>query len=454
MPFSAIFTELQGDFHPPLYHFLSWIWARLFGPSEIALRMPSVLFGVATVWVVYKITKNLFPGRPALSKIAALLLATAPFHIYYSQEARMYSMAAFLASLSMYFFIKEISVGYLLSTTILLYTDYYGFLILATQAVILVFRKKYRQLLKCLIPVLLFAPWLSMFFTQLKTGQEAIASLPEWGKLVNLNFLKAPPLTFIKFTLGRITIFNKKLYALVAGILFLVYSWLIGRLFLKKALKSQVSNLVFWLFLPILLAWLASLFVPNYQPFRLLLVLPAFYLLLAISITQFRSKMNRFILLLVALLVSLASLGVYYFNPYFHREDWRGLVRHIEDPENKSWEGPFATLTPSQTSFWPYRYYSRLSLPWLIYASEGVQVVSDPVFEEAEEYISSFETIYYVRYLVPLFDPEEKIESWLKQNGFVKINSLYFNQLEVEEWRGEKEKKKCLLSLPLLSTLG
>jgi len=55
-PFLGIFEELRGDFHPPLYHILMWGWVRIFGASEISLRMPSVLFGVGTVLVIKKLT--------------------------------------------------------------------------------------------------------------------------------------------------------------------------------------------------------------------------------------------------------------------------------------------------------------------------------------------------------------------------------------------------------------
>jgi len=44
-PFLGIFEELRGDFHPPLYHILLWGWVRIFGASEVSLRMPSVIFG-------------------------------------------------------------------------------------------------------------------------------------------------------------------------------------------------------------------------------------------------------------------------------------------------------------------------------------------------------------------------------------------------------------------------
>src|SRR4029078_7831305 len=50
---------IKGDTHPPFYYLTLKLWTDLFGYSEIAMRMLSVIFGVATVWVVYKIAKFL-----------------------------------------------------------------------------------------------------------------------------------------------------------------------------------------------------------------------------------------------------------------------------------------------------------------------------------------------------------------------------------------------------------
>ena len=89
---------LPGDFHPPLYYMLLKIWGLFFGTSEIALRSLSVVAGVATVYLVYKIVN---------ATTAALLLATSGLHIYFSQEVRMYQLASFFVALAVYFFVKS-----------------------------------------------------------------------------------------------------------------------------------------------------------------------------------------------------------------------------------------------------------------------------------------------------------------------------------------------------------
>ena len=44
---------LPTDFNPPLSYLINFGFSRVFGYSEMALRAPSVIFGVLTVWLVY-----------------------------------------------------------------------------------------------------------------------------------------------------------------------------------------------------------------------------------------------------------------------------------------------------------------------------------------------------------------------------------------------------------------
>src|SRR3989344_571062 len=93
-----------ADFHPPGYHAVLKLWILIAGSSELAVRIPSVVFGTIAVYFTYLIGKKLFEEKTAL--VAATLMATSPLAIYYSQEARMYMLAAFFTSLSVYFFIS------------------------------------------------------------------------------------------------------------------------------------------------------------------------------------------------------------------------------------------------------------------------------------------------------------------------------------------------------------
>jgi mannosyltransferase len=99
-----MFRYLLGAFHelPPAYYVLLRAWTWLAGRGEFALRYPSVMFGVLGVALIYRIgRRGLGSGVGVLS---ALILALQPFHFYYSQDARPYSLMALEALLMVYFF--------------------------------------------------------------------------------------------------------------------------------------------------------------------------------------------------------------------------------------------------------------------------------------------------------------------------------------------------------------
>ncbi|MGB5052671.1 MAG: glycosyltransferase family 39 protein, partial [Caldilineaceae bacterium] len=91
--FAQIAAAAAADIHPPGYYWLLKLWSLAFGYSPFALRAFSALTGTLTVAVVYAIARSAVGGRrSAVSLFAALLAALNPFQIFYSQEARMYSL--------------------------------------------------------------------------------------------------------------------------------------------------------------------------------------------------------------------------------------------------------------------------------------------------------------------------------------------------------------------------
>ncbi len=72
-------------------------------------RLVSVLFGIAAIWLVYKIGRRLF--NPATGIIAAAILAISPIHISLSQQVRMDTQMAFLILLAYWFCLNILEKG-------------------------------------------------------------------------------------------------------------------------------------------------------------------------------------------------------------------------------------------------------------------------------------------------------------------------------------------------------
>jgi mannosyltransferase len=109
----------QSESTPPLYYCVAWVWARLFGDHEAGLRSLSALAGVLVVPVAYGAGARLMSRRAGL--IAAALTACSPLLVWYSQEARSYSVLVLLTALSLlaFAYVRETPTPRLLTLWVL-----------------------------------------------------------------------------------------------------------------------------------------------------------------------------------------------------------------------------------------------------------------------------------------------------------------------------------------------
>jgi hypothetical protein len=122
----------------PVYPLLMHQWIRWFGASETALRFPSVVLSLLTILMVHRLGRLLFDEATGL--LAATIVALSVFHVSYAREARSYALMVLLSTASYYFFAawpihrrRRDLVGYVLATTILLYTHSFAVLVVLTQ---------------------------------------------------------------------------------------------------------------------------------------------------------------------------------------------------------------------------------------------------------------------------------------------------------------------------------
>lgn len=73
-----------GDYKPPVLMYLMVPSIAFFGLNEFAVRLPSAIAGILTVWVTYFLIKALFKNKN-LGLLSAFLIAISPWHVYYSR---------------------------------------------------------------------------------------------------------------------------------------------------------------------------------------------------------------------------------------------------------------------------------------------------------------------------------------------------------------------------------
>lgn len=91
-PVAAILTEFPGVNQHPLFSLLSHASVAIFGEAPWSVRLPAVVFGVVAVWTVWAAGRQVLGRVEALA--AAVLVATSSHHVWFSQNARGYTMLA------------------------------------------------------------------------------------------------------------------------------------------------------------------------------------------------------------------------------------------------------------------------------------------------------------------------------------------------------------------------
>src|ERR1019366_5054005 len=120
LPISQIAGSVKNDGAPPLYYYLLHFWMRLFGQSDLATRSLSGVIGVVTLPVAW-LAGNRFGGRGG-AWTTMVLLASAPFAVYYSTEARMYGLVILLTGcgfLALHRALEAPKPGNLIATAVL-----------------------------------------------------------------------------------------------------------------------------------------------------------------------------------------------------------------------------------------------------------------------------------------------------------------------------------------------
>jgi uncharacterized membrane protein len=136
-PWSSLLDAARADVHPPLTYALYHLWP-LVDAGDAWLRLPSAVLGAAAAPLAWGWARRLAGERVALA--TGLFAALSPFLVDLSQEARMYGLLLLLTAASMLALDRLLerprwgrAAVYAALGAGLLYTHYYGALLLAAQ---------------------------------------------------------------------------------------------------------------------------------------------------------------------------------------------------------------------------------------------------------------------------------------------------------------------------------
>jgi uncharacterized membrane protein len=350
---------LQRQGNMALYYFLLRGWTRLqLGNSEAVLRLPSVIFGVAAILVLYKLALIVAGTRAAW--IASFLIAINLFHIQYSQEARGYTLLVFLALLSCYLFMQVLATPtkrrratYIVGTVLMVYAHVFGVWIVLAQWLSALWLRPDRRraaTLDALITGLCIAP-LALSLMLISDRSQL-----SWMSPASTSSLYAVLLDFGGGDFGGGA--GSLLFLLF--VIFILFS-LHGRLRSGEHDRGiSAGAYVFlwvWFLLPIVGGAIISRYRPVLQARYLIVCLPAFLLLVADGLARLRSR-----LVFAAALAAITGCSLVGLNAYYraradqnHSDNWRDATAYCVSQAQPG----DAVLFPYSAEEIPFRDYER-----------------------------------------------------------------------------------------------
>ena len=326
--FSTLIEDVNvKEGFPYLYFILIKILLSIFGYIGIVARFLSVFFGILSVYLIYKLGKEIFDKNTGL--IAAILLTFNEFAICYSQEARPYAfylMGILLVVYRLVIFLKnpnsKNAVYYGISAGLLLNISFFGFINLFSQAFVIIYFFCYQEknekfnyaknvILSGIIAIVMFVPNIAILKKLLTFESGWIPAPTETTiSLIFKELLGNSELT-IYFFIGFLffyffKVFNEKETSFKKGEIYnklvfsfiLFFSWFFIYLFIF-VIKSYTDT---------------SILISRY----FINLLPIFFLICAYSINLINNRIVKNSILFVLLLlmwINQCSIKKYYSTP-------------------------------------------------------------------------------------------------------------------------------------------
>ncbi len=310
---TGMFAFVRQDMvHPPLFYILLKLWRGVGGDSVFWLRLFPALTAIVSLFPLLRLYREL---NLRIAEVSAALVLTAAnaYLIYYSQLLRMYSLFFFLSLCSLWFFVRWLKNSddrwplraLFVANLLLVYTHYFGWVLIAAEFLTLCFRWRSRissfTLTTALI-ALCFSPWIYAV---------SEAYLGRGGLHQNIGWINRPHLSditsFVKTLNDRP--FDFRFNGIIGIVLFggpiAWWGWHVLR---SEYQDGKQRDNTFWLlllfsFLPIILVFSVSFLLQQsiWLPRGLIFVVVPYFALVCAAIMRLRWHWGRTVALLLLL---------------------------------------------------------------------------------------------------------------------------------------------------------
>ncbi len=328
--------------HPPLFYVLMKIWIHIGGSSLVWMKLFPVAVSIVSIIPFYLLCREL-KLKAATTNLALYAMAVNEYMVCYAQELRMYSLLLLLTITSLWLFAKFVNATYVSKrllialfavSLLLVYTHYYGWLVIAVEFLFLMISRRDRVIsfsLSFAGLIVCFAPW-AFLVTK--------AAMNKGGLGPNLNWNGRPKLFDLIWYYAILNgpVYDRlRPYAMTfATVLFsapiLFWAWQAIR---KPGTKDR--TMLEWLMLlsllPAVITFGASQVLPQsvWGIRFLIIVAPSYLLLLSIAAMRLRPKWLRALTASLMIAWIAFSGGIQLANR--DKIAWEPLVRRMIQSE-------------------------------------------------------------------------------------------------------------------------
>lgn len=403
--FAGIWQDVTSwDFSPPLFYWIEHVML-MFGKTEATLRFFPAIFGALTIPLMY------FVGKEFMDRNVGIIAATAatfsPFLIYYSQEARAYSMTVFFIAFAMIFYLRALKnneiknwIIFGLLSALAFWSHYYVFVLIAALVLyalalqLMDIQKNIKKLWMILLSVVVFSlASLPIIIITIQRFFIRTAEAPLFG---------AQGFDIIYSTLLQISGSSEILLVLYV---FLFIAGLVN-VYLKN--KKMAFFLISLLFLAFFISYILSYKLPMNPRYLLFLIIP-FYIGIASAYGIFYRLWSTpgivYVLMAILFLVNVPALSNYYSG--YTKEDWRGFSGTIQ---NLTQDGDKIVLVPAYMNQPFDYYYSNTTDRTLEYGAMSVKDLENINSRRGNETI-----FFVVTWDILAVNPKGDEIAWLKE---------------------------------------
>ena len=315
-----IWGMLRSENNPVLHFLFMHFWVKYFGLSPLAVRIPSIIFSSVTAGIILKMVTRNFNVRAGI--MATLIFTLSTMHMAFAHEARPYSLFVMLAAWNLMLGLellkkeptKRVYIWFFISSLLLVYTHYLGWIPVLTQAFCFLLFKETRRKWHPLLwgyTLLLIAYIPQFYFLFLRMGVASSGTWvrsPQWSELYgNINrFLNDRGVTIAILLTGILvlitTIIRKKLK--------LAFS------IIKK--HQPFAMIAVWFLVPYLGMFAISFIWPVFLDRYLLFTSIGIYILVAALIDLF--SFEKWIRIVFIAVLMITMLRGFTLNPGNGRE--------------------------------------------------------------------------------------------------------------------------------------